>query len=41
MLNMVASLAPGKPAPMRLRRDGKSLDLRVDVGKRPSQTRRR
>jgi len=41
MLNLVAALVPGKPASIRLRRDNKDVDLKVTVGKRPTQQRRR
>jgi Do/DeqQ family serine protease len=41
MLNLVAALAPGKPASIRLRRDNKDIDVQVAVGKRPTQQRRR
>jgi Do/DeqQ family serine protease len=41
MLNLVAALVPGKPASIKLRRDNKDVDVRVAVGKRPTQQRRR
>jgi len=41
MLNLVAALAPGKLATIRLRRDNKDLDVQVAVGKRPTQQRRK
>lgn len=41
MLNLVAALAPGKPAAIRLRRDNKDMEIQVAVGKRPTQQRRR
>lgn len=40
MLNLVAALAPGKPASIRLRRDNKDLEIQVAIGKRPTQQRR-
>jgi serine protease DegQ len=36
MLNMVAALVPGRTAAVRLRRDEKNVDLKVEVGKRPA-----
>jgi serine protease DegQ len=36
MLNMVAALVPGRTAAVRLRREEKNLDLKVEVGKRPT-----
>src|SRR5467141_3729359 len=41
MLNLVAALVPGKPASIKLRCDNKDVDVRVAVGKRPTQQRRR
>jgi serine protease DegQ len=41
LLNLVAALAPGKPASILLRRDNKDMEIRVAVGKRPTQQRRR
>jgi serine protease DegQ len=41
MLNLVAALIPGKTAAIRLRRKDKDLDLRVEVGRRPSLPQRR
>src|SRR5712691_7127072 len=41
LLNLVAALAPGKPASIRLKRDNKDLEIQVAVGKRPTQQRRR
>jgi serine protease DegQ len=35
MLNLVASLAPGKAAHIKVLRSGKSLDFKLAVGKRP------
>ena len=35
VLNMIAALAPGKPAKLNLQRRGKSIDSEVIVGKRP------
>jgi Do/DeqQ family serine protease len=40
LLNLVAALAPGKPASIRLRRDNKDMELRIAVGKRPTPRRR-
>ena len=37
MLNLVAALVPGKPASIHLKRDNKDIDVRVAVGKRPTQ----
>jgi serine protease DegQ len=36
MLNMVAALVPGRTAAVRLRREEKNLELKVEVGKRPT-----
>jgi len=41
MLNIVAGLAPGKAAAVRLRRDQKEIELQVEVGRRPPAQRRR
>ena len=41
MLNLVAALPPGKQATLRIRREQKELDLPVEVGRRPSQQKRR
>jgi len=41
MLNLVAALAPGKPASIRFKRDNKDVEVQVAVGKRPTQQRRR
>jgi len=41
MLNLVAALAPGKPASIRVRRDNKDLDIQIAIGKRPTPQRRR
>jgi serine protease DegQ len=35
MLNLIAALAPGKPAKMKLKRQDKELDATVTVGRRP------
>jgi S1-C subfamily serine protease len=35
MLNVIAALAPGKPAKMKLKRQEKDLDATVTVGRRP------
>ena len=35
MLNVIAALAPGKPAKMKLKRQEKELDATVTVGRRP------
>ncbi len=40
MLNLVAALAPGKTAKMRLRRDSKDIEVEIVVGKRPTPQRR-
>jgi Do/DeqQ family serine protease len=40
LLNLVAALAPGKPASIRLRRDNKDMEIRIAVGKRPTPRRR-
>jgi Do/DeqQ family serine protease len=37
MLNIVAALVPGKPAVLRLHRDNKDMEIKVSVGKRPTQ----
>jgi len=37
MLNLVAALVPGKPASLRLRRDNKDIEIKIEVGKRPAQ----
>jgi len=36
MLNMVASLAPGKSATLTILRHGGQQDIQVRIGKRPS-----
>ncbi len=36
MLNIVAALVPGRTAAVRLRRDEKNLELKVQVGRRPA-----
>ncbi len=41
MLNIVADLKPGSRVPMRLRRDGKDLEVEVLVGRRPRVARER
>jgi len=41
MLNLVAALVPGKPASIHLKRDNKDIDVRVAVGKRPTQQQQR
>ncbi|MGC2518755.1 MAG: Do family serine endopeptidase [Burkholderiales bacterium] len=40
MLNLVAALKPDKTASMRLRRNDKDVDIRIQVGKRPPQQQR-
>ena len=40
MLNLVAALQPGKPATLRLLRNGTPVEVRVTVGKRPRPQRR-
>jgi hypothetical protein len=35
MLNLVAALAPGNTARMKLRRAGRELDTNITVGRRP------
>jgi serine protease DegQ len=35
MLNLVAALAPGSEAKMRLRRQGQDVDATINVGRRP------
>jgi serine protease DegQ len=40
MLDVVAALAPGGEASLRLRRERKEIDVRVTVGKRPAVQRR-
>src|SRR6267143_2335778 len=35
MLNLIAALAPGQPAKVRLKRQGKDVDATVTVGRRP------
>jgi serine protease DegQ len=35
MLNLVAALAPGQPAKMKLKRQEKELDATITVGRRP------
>jgi S1-C subfamily serine protease len=35
MLNLIAALAPGNSAKMRLKRAGKDLDTNITVGRRP------
>jgi Do/DeqQ family serine protease len=35
MLNMIAALAPGSPAKMKLRRQGQDVDATANVGRRP------
>jgi serine protease DegQ len=39
MLNVIAQLAPGKAAKMKILRDGKPQDIAVDIGKRPKPQR--
>jgi serine protease DegQ len=41
MLNIVASLTPGRSATMKLRREQKDIELQVEVGKRPTVKRQR
>ena len=41
MLNLVAELAPGSPATLRVVRDQKEIDLRAIIGRRPKQQARR
>jgi S1-C subfamily serine protease len=41
MLNLVAALVPGNTAAVRLRRNDKDVELKVDVGRRPSLPQRR
>ena len=41
MLNIVASLTPGRRASVKIRREQKDVDLQVEVGKRPALQRRR
>jgi len=41
MLNIVASLTPGHSAAVRIRREQKDVDLKVEVGRRPALQRRR
>ena len=35
VLNLIAALAPGRPAKMRLKRQDKELEATVAVGRRP------
>ena len=35
MLNLIAALAPGTPAKLKLRRQGQDVDAAVTVGRRP------
>jgi len=35
MLNMIAALAPGNSARMKLKRQGKDVDANITVGRRP------
>jgi len=39
MLNVVADLKPGSTVPMRVRRDGKEVELQIAVGRRPKALR--
>ena len=39
MLELIATLAPGNQAKLKLRRDGRNIEVNVTVGKRP-QTQR-
>mgnify|MGYP005806787041 CR=1 FL=1 len=41
MLNLIAELAPGSPAMLKVVRDQKELDLRAVIGRRPKQQARR
>jgi len=41
MLNIVATLTPGRSATVKIRREQKDVDLKVEVGKRPALQRRR
>ena len=35
MLNLIAALAPGRPAKMKLKRAGQDVDATITVGRRP------
>jgi hypothetical protein len=35
MLNLIAALAPGQPAKVKLKRQGQDVDATVAVGRRP------
>jgi len=35
MLNLVAALAPGRPAKVRLKRQGAEVEANISVGRRP------
>ena len=35
MLNLIAALAPGKPASVKLKRNGNDVDATITVGRRP------
>jgi serine protease DegQ len=35
MLNLIAALAPGRPATVKLKRNGSELDAKITVGRRP------
>ena len=35
MLNLIAALAPGQPAKMKLKRQEQELDATITVGRRP------
>ncbi|HEX4326680.1 MAG TPA: Do family serine endopeptidase, partial [Burkholderiales bacterium] len=39
MLNVIAQLAPGRAAKMKILRDGKPQDVSIDIGKRPKPQR--
>jgi S1-C subfamily serine protease len=41
MLNLVASLAPGSTASMKIRRQGREINVKVVVGRRPKPQPRR
>ena len=37
MLNLVAALAPGNTARMKIKRQGREIDIQVTIGRRPKQ----
>lgn len=41
MLNLIAALAPGSPATLRVVREGREIELKITVGTRPKQQTRR